>query len=256
LIDKIEVNRIENILLQSQSNLENAKSQKAIKTQELKMLLGLPSSNEISLTESLFEIADIPSEAASIKNATNNLDFKIKQLEFTNSLTQLSKEKLKTLPELSAFFKYGKQSYSNTISDFSNTQNWYNNGIVGVKLSIPIFKGLSRTYEIYKAKELSEISNQENAWLLSKVTKDDFEMSENYQAFMKTLNNSKKIYESNTENLSLATFKYVSGIINTDAVMNIYRETLNSQSDYLKTLSNLLLTKVSIQLRNEMDNIQ
>jgi outer membrane protein TolC len=256
LLDKIELNRIENSYLQSKNALENAIAQKQIKQQELKMYLGISSKEEIELTESLVDMNYNDSETLTIKDASSNIDYKLKQADINNSLIQYTKEKLKTLPEISAFAKYGKQSYTNQINDFSNTQNWYNNGIVGIKLSIPLFKGFARSNEILKSKEMSEMAKQESAWLQSKINKEDFELIENYSHANIQLMNSRRAFELSNESFQLSSAKYLNGIINTDAVMNIYREALNAQSDYLRTFNNYLLTKISIQLRNEMESIQ
>jgi outer membrane protein TolC len=256
LLDKIEQNRIENTYLQSKNALETATAQENIKTQELKMYLGLSPKEDLNLSELLADITNPVSESMSIKEVSSSLEYKIKQIEIKNSLLQLSKEQLKTLPEISAFMKYGKQSFSNQFSNFNDNNNWYNNGIVGIKLNIPLFKGFSRSNEIMKAKQLNEIAKQESVWLQSKISKDDYELTENFSHAYAQLENSRKAYDLANESYSLSSAKFLNGIINTDAVMNIYRETLNAQSDYIRTLNNYLLTKISIQLRNEMESNQ
>jgi outer membrane protein TolC len=220
------------------------------------MYLGLSPKEDLNLSELLADITNPVSESMSIKEVSSSLEYKIKQIEIKNSLLQLSKEQLKTLPEISAFMKYGKQSFSNQFSNFNDNNNWYNNGIVGIKLNIPLFKGFSRSNEIMKAKQLNEIAKQESVWLQSKISKDDYELTENFSHAYAQLENSRKAYDLANESYSLSSAKFLNGIINTDAVMNIYRETLNAQSDYIRTLNNYLLTKISIQLRNEMESNQ
>jgi outer membrane protein TolC len=123
---------------------------------QLKMILSLPTEQEISLKENLEDFSEKVTEINLNENtAENNSDLRQLDLNIVSLQNSLRLVNSQHLPSLSAF---GQYSYLTQADDFKFADyNWVGSAAVGLQLNIPIFNG--RTV-VNKAKQI-KISLQE-----------------------------------------------------------------------------------------------
>ena len=123
---------------------------------QLKMILSLPTEQEISLKENLEDFSEKVTEINLNDNtAENNSDLRQLDLNIVSLQNSLRLVNSQHLPSLSAF---GQYSYLTQAEDYNFANyNWVGSAAVGLQLNIPIFNG--RTV-VNKAKQI-KISLQE-----------------------------------------------------------------------------------------------
>ncbi len=123
---------------------------------QLKMILSLPTEQEISLKENLEDFSEKVTEINLNDNtAENNSDLRQLDLNIVSLQNSLRLVNSQHLPSLSAF---GQYSYLTQAEDYNFADyNWVGSAAVGLQLNIPIFNG--RTV-VNKAKQI-KISLQE-----------------------------------------------------------------------------------------------
>ncbi|MEE1301779.1 MAG: TolC family protein, partial [Bacteroidales bacterium] len=123
---------------------------------QLKMILSLPTEQEISLKENLEDFSEKVTEINLNENtAENNSDLRQLDLNIVSLQNSLRLVNSQHLPSLSAF---GQYSYLTQAEDYNFADyNWVGSAAVGLQLNIPIFNG--RTV-VNKAKQI-KISLQE-----------------------------------------------------------------------------------------------
>ncbi len=134
----------------------NAKNGLELAILQLKMILSLPTDQEIVLKENLEDFSDKVIEVNITENtAENNSDLRQLDLNIVSLQNSLRLVNSQHYPSLSAF---GQYSYLTQSDDFKFADyNWVGSAAVGLQLNIPIFNG--RTV-VNKAKQI-KISLQE-----------------------------------------------------------------------------------------------
>ena len=108
----------------------------------LKLVIGLPINEEISLKDNLTQLTlkkITYEETNSTNTVSQNIDYIIASKNISSQKVLLKLEQSKALPTLSAFIKRGYNGNSNSFNFFKSNQKWYGSSIAGVTMSIPIF---------------------------------------------------------------------------------------------------------------------
>ncbi len=160
-VEKLDIDKISVQI----SNLETEKL-KALNSIDigyhaLKTLIGMPTKDELVLTEELTEdkiTKDFLSDTAfnySIRKDFQYLDL-AKQLNELN----IKRYRMSYLPTLALSGSYTKNAQRKQF-DFFGKGDWYTTSFVGVNLSVPIFSGYSKAAKVTKSKfELQQTENQ------------------------------------------------------------------------------------------------
>jgi outer membrane protein TolC len=178
-----------------------------------------------------------------------NLDYQL--LETQEKLAEMAfkNEKAKYLPTLSAFYTYQRNAYQDKFDIFGEDINWFRAQILGVNVSIPVFKSGAQSarvtqakLEVEKARE-TRIQAGEGLRLEMKRTISGLESAyENYLNMKDNMKLSEKIYNKTLE-------KYKEGVSSSMELIQAHDKYLNSQSQYVQALSGLLSAK------NQLDRI-
>lgn len=178
-----------------------------------------------------------------------NLDYQLLETQEKLAEMGLKNEKAKYLPTLSAFYTYQRNAYQDKFDIFGEDINWFRAQILGVNVSIPIFKSGAQSarvtqakLEVEKARE-TRIQAGEGLRLEMKRTISGLESAyENYLNMKDNMKLSKKIYNKTLE-------KYKEGVSSSMELIQAHDKYLNSQSQYVQALSGLLSAK------NQLDRI-
>lgn len=160
-VEKLDIDKISVQI----SNLETEKL-KALNSidigyQALKTLIGMPTKDQLVLTEELTEDkikSDFLSDTAF--TYSNRKDFQY--LDLAKQLNELNvkRYKMSYLPTLALSGSYTKNAQRNQFNFFGKG-DWFTTSFVGLNLSVPIFSGFSKTAKVTKSKfELQQTENQ------------------------------------------------------------------------------------------------
>ena len=165
--EKLDVSRTEVNL----SNLKTEKIQLENQLQSgflgLKILLGMPASDLLVLTDTLTlskesELASEVLEGA--YSYENRKEYQQVQLAKKLDEYNIKRYKYTYFPALSAFGSYSYNAQRNDFSFFDFKQKWFPTALIGLKLNVPIFDGFARDARIKRAEiQLDQtINNMEN----------------------------------------------------------------------------------------------
>ncbi|MBR5254696.1 MAG: TolC family protein [Bacteroidales bacterium] len=163
---------------------------------QLKMILSLPTNQEISLKENLEDFSNKVTEINLNENtAENNSDLRQMDLNIISLKNSLRLVNSQHLPSLSAF---GQYSYLTQAEDYNFADyNWVGSAAIGLQLNIPIFNG--RTV-VNKAKQI-KISLKE-LQLQKEYLKEGIDLQ--IQAAINSMNAAKEQLEANKDAIKQA----------------------------------------------------
>jgi outer membrane protein TolC len=186
---QVQVNNLNPTYISAKNGLELALLQ-------LKMILSLPTNQEISLKENLEDFSNKVTEINLNENtAEYNSDLRQLDLNIVSLQNSLRLVNSQHLPSLSAF---GQYSYLTQAEDYNFADyNWVGSAAVGLQLNIPIFNG--RTV-VNKAKQI-KISLQE-LQLQKEYLKEGIDLQ--IQAAINSMNAAKEQLEANKDAIKQA----------------------------------------------------
>ncbi len=209
----------------------------------LKVLMGMPITDELVLTDSLSydQIRDGLLEASTYSHEDRK-DFQYATLGKKLNEYNIKRYKLSQIPTLSLNGNYAKNAQRNKFN-FFNSDSWYTISSVGLNLSIPIFNGFVTRSKIQQAQiELNKTENQIDALKLS-IDNEVATAKNNFLSAIATLDFQK-------ENMTLAERvydqtkkKYEVGTGSQTEITNAQTDLKAAQTNYITALYDAIIAK-------------
>lgn len=179
---------------------------------------------------------------------TTDPDVSIAYAALLKSKAQWQASKNAYAPTLSAVYQYNRTITTDHFMQFNNSndlpsQYW------GLRLSVPIFSGNSRHYNVQKTKIDMELKQQQYqyAGLQSQLTNQNILIS--YNTAFKDLEKAKGILAMYSSNDRHATQLLNEGSISIDDRLKYYSDMITNQQDYLQSLSEYFIQSYRLQIR-------
>lgn len=247
-VEDLDVDRMTLVLSNMQTQSANMDRMAGVSSLYLKLLLGIPMSAPLELTDSLAQLLT-KMELIQLEETKweNRLEY---QIAITN--TQISKLDLRRyqaqyLPSIAAFGSWSENAMRNDF-DFDDTdRNWYPTKMLGVKATLNLFDGLSRTAQVQKAKiKLEQAENEKSS--MEQSLQLDFEksLSEYLTAISdiehkeNSLTLSKKIYQKTLT-------KYQEGLVSSMELSQSGADYLEAHANYAQAIYELLAAEMKYQ---------
>ncbi|WP_232831780.1 TolC family protein [Taibaiella helva] len=208
----------------------------------LKILLGIPVKDQLVLTDSMND-EQIRSEV--LENAgysyEDRRDYQYLKLSQKLNEFNVKRYQYSKIPTLSAFFNYNRMNMEN---DFRFNGQWFEASYVGLRLSIPIFKGFGTNAKIRQAQlAVKQTDNQlEN---LRNTIDNEVETAKN------TFRSSISIMDYQKKNMALAETvynqtkkKYEVGTGSQTEINTAQTDLKTAQSNYISALYDAVVAKV------------
>lgn len=242
---QVSVNSLEN-------SLQALRRQIDVAYNLLKFQMGLELTEDITLSDSLDSfIRDLNPEQAfnSEFELENNLDYQLLETQEKLAELALKNEKSKYLPTVSAFYTYQRNAYRDQIDFFSEDANWFRAQILGINVSIPVFKSGAQAARVKQAALAVEKARntriQAGEGLRLEMERAVSNLKSAYENYLNMKDNmelSEKIYRVTLE-------KYKEGVASSMELTQAHDKYLNSQSQYIQAMSELLSAK------NKLDRV-
>ncbi|MFN8310397.1 MAG: TolC family protein [Chitinophagales bacterium] len=252
LIEELDVNRLELIQsnLESQILLQDQLAELALVN--LKFQMGLPISEEIILTDKLTSLKDrMPAAGDSKFDPTKRVEYRLLETAVRLKTYDVKQRRAGYYPSLVGFVNFG---YNAQLSDpkyfFKNEQfqgqtlkSWNPQGLVGLKLAIPIFDSGQKWASIRQAKmELEK----------SKNDVENFKQAAELQVRLAQTNFNSAVQDENATSRSVAlsqkifdktNIKYKEGVGSSFELSQAQQDLVTNRLKYVQSVMNLLINR-------------
>jgi len=246
LVEDTDVDQLTLMIADMETTLANIDNQLKLAYNMLKFMLGLKSSDQIEVTESLNKLlAMVDNEylASAAFDHNSNIDYRILKKGEQLSYLQMKLAKSEYLPSMSAFYSYQQNAMRDEFDFFDSDKTWYPTQILGVQLDVPIWSSGMRKYKVNQAKlELEKIKVQD-VQLQQKLNLD-------LETGRSEFNNAYLVYSNRIKNREIARkihqkteIKYKEGLSGSFDLSQSYNQYLNAEIAYLTSILDLLMKK-------------
>ncbi|WP_407494337.1 TolC family protein [Elizabethkingia anophelis] len=219
-------------------------------TNILKDAMGFPIENDLNVKTNSFKENTqpylIPQEEKFV--VEKRTDYQLAQVDAAIQEMEYKKIRSGYLPTFTFYAKYGLNGFGDKLVESFNSLNDFSS--IGVKLSVPIFDGLSRRSQIQQAK-----LKYQNTLETLKLDESKFKMeSENAKTKLAEAQTS---IDEETENVALAEkvleitgLQYKKGIVDMTEWLNAQSSLKESQNNFLNSIVNWYVAKVDLEKAN------
>ena len=246
--EKIDVNRVKVEFNNAIVSRKNTGDLLELSKQILKFQMGLPIDTDLELSGSLSDLAEeLNDPVVADFEYVDRIEYSILQTRKSLAHFELKNNNSQYLPNLDFHFNVGASSASGNSSDLFSTDNWFTQGNYGLKLNIPIFDGLNKSYRVQQNKiKINQIEN-------------DFEFLKNsidLEILTGRINLENAILDFNTqiENMGLSQevynvtkVKYQEGLGSNLEVIEADASLKLAQNNYYNSMYQVLLSKVELE---------
>lgn len=242
--EKLDVDKVNVQLNNLQTEKLKATNSVAIGFMGLKMLMGMPVKDSLSLTEVINE--------QSLNNdilVENDFQYSVrKDYKYLGTLKKLTEYNVKryqlsNLPTLSMSGAYSKNA-QRTKFDFFEGGSWFTTQLVSLNLSLPIFNGFATDARIKRTKiELQQIENQ-MVGLKNNIDNEITQSRLNYISSVATVQFQKKNMQLAENVYQQTKKKFEAGTGSNTEISAAQADLVSAQNNYMNALYTALIAKV------------
>jgi len=246
--EELDVDQVMLMLKRSENQLSDAKRAISNALIMLKFTMGYDIEKDIELNNNLETFINplLISKTESKKlDLENHIDYKIVDTQLKAQKLIIRNEQAGYLPNLSAFYSYGKNTSADAWNVYKSNVPWFKSSMVGLKISMPIFTGFNRRSKI-KQEKINYKKIEDLKYNTEQSLKKDLSLSYN------SLVNAKDTYENDLKGLEIAKriyertlVKFNEGVSTSTELSNNEQQYLNSHSAYINATLNLLNSKIA-----------
>ena len=233
-----------------ESQLSNAKRMLTVAKNMLKLTMGIPMNETITLKDTLDILALQNSDLELTKqdfNIDNHIDYKMEKNAIRSKELLLKLEKSKYLPSLSTFVNLGTKANNDKFTFTNTNQRWFASSIFGVSLNVPIFSSFKRKSRVAQAKIALE--------------QEKTNLTEIEQKLQLQVANAKNSYQFALDNLKIAKermalaeriekkekIKFFEGVGSSFNLTQAQAQLFSTQQNYLQAIVNIISTKAKLE---------
>lgn len=250
LTEEENVEQLEITFLDVETQLSNARRTNEIALQMFKVALGIDIAEQVTLTESLDDLARANINLnfiATDLTVEENVDYKIAYNLTEQRSLELKLERSRALPTLSAFVNYGTQGNSDSFTFLDSDQRWFQSSILGINMNIPIFSSGMRGAKTQRARiALDQAETQleetvQNIKLQFDSAKSTYQFTvENYENSKKNLALAERIEQKNQ-------VKFSEGISTSFDLRQAQIQLYTAQQQYFQSMLNVITAKSDLE---------
>lgn len=244
-VEKIDVDRLSVLNNNLLTERENVIRLLALNVNLLKFQMGMTVGSSLTLKD---KISDVKIDEAQILSdgQVYNKRIEYSLLQTQKKLNELDVKRYKSL-FLPSFAAFGNTSANFQNNSFSNLYDKsFPSTVVGVKLSIPLYSGGQKLYDLRNAK-LESLKTDNNLVNLENVI--NLEVSQAQTTYLngqKSLENQKRNMDLAKEVLRVTKIKYDQGVGSSLEVTTAETSLKEAQNNYINALYDMLINKVNL----------
>lgn len=242
------VDQLSLLVANSKTSIDKAKRQVETSKNLLKFQMGFPIEKDIQLTddlESLWLLNNHETLMSSKFDVTNNINYRLADIEVTLNDYLVKIEKAKYLPTGNAFINYQTNAQRNEFS-FFDPLPWYQSSFWGVGLKLPIFDSFQKAASVKNSKlNLQRIKDQKD-FTEQQLKLEDATARSNYISAFEQLRAEEANIKLAEKIRDKTIIKFNEGIANSTELTQIENQLLSTQGAYINSLFQLLNTKAEL----------
>ncbi|MEQ8926282.1 MAG: TolC family protein [Fulvivirga sp.] len=248
--EKIDVNRVKvqfnNIKVEFDNFQRTLDLTKAI----LKFQMGMPQDQPVNVPMKLKDVQFdlITEDEFSDFNYGNRIEYS--QLQTNKDLVELDAKntRVQYLPSIDLYGRIGATSGAQATSDLFNfNDNWFELGVVGVRMNLPIFDGFRKHNIIQQKKIQAEQIDNSFVQLKNSIDLEIKQSSINYDRSVDNMVLQKENMELAEEVYNVSKIKYQEGVGSSIEVTNADADYKEAQTNYYDALYSALIAKVELE---------
>jgi len=246
--EELDVDQVMLMLKRSENQLSDAKRTISNALIMLKFTMGYDIEKEIELKNNLDSFINpllISKTESTELDLENHIDYRIVNTQLKAQKLIIRNEQSGYLPNLSAFYSYGKNTSTDASNVYKSSVPWFKSSMIGLKMSMPIFTGFNRRSKI-KQEKINYKKIEDLQYNTEQSLKKDLSISYN------TLVNAKDNYENDLKGLEIAKriydrtlVKFNEGVSSSTELSNNEQQYLDSHSAFIGSTLQLLNSKVA-----------
>lgn len=244
-VDKASMN-----LIRAQQSQTISWYQAAVAKNNLKSLLGLSVNDSLQLNTSLqynlaIDTATTFQRDPAVLLASNRVKLSYNQYKQANKAF---------FPTLNALYSYSAQRSDNSFEPFSNakgTKKWFPAQYWGIQMTVPIFSGGYRFYQVKKTRIAYEQSKDlfDNAQKISDINDENLKL--NYRKSVEVLDKTKQVMNLALDNYTHISYRYDAGLASLNERLGAFKDYIDYQNQYLNSLSDMLVQLYQVKIRQQ-----
>jgi len=247
-VEKIDVDRLSVSYNNLVTNRENVVRSLVLNYELLKFQMGMPIKLDLVLTDKLEDVKlnkfDETAASADTSFYKNRIEYGLLQTNEHLNAIDVKRKKSMFLPTVSAFGSISSVYQDNTFSNLYSAN--FPTSYIGLKLSIPIFTGFQRSYQIKEAqitlqKSQNDLEDAKNAFSLQASV-----ARTTYLNGLQSLENQKRNQQLARDVLRVAKIKYQQGVGSSIEVTQAQTELETADNQYIQSLYDALISKVDM----------
>lgn len=246
-VEELDVDRLRLALKNLNTQLQTFYRQADFAQNILKMLIGTDIDQPIKLTQKISDFVDIekPLDLASL-NSYNRLEFK--RLDVAKGLNDLDIKQIKKqyYPTVAGFLSYKTTFQANDLNFFKKDP-WIPTSLVGFNVSVPIFDGQSKKYQL-EQRYVNGLKIQNGRTLQQRAIELEIAQAKiNYQNAWDGLQSQQESIDLARKIYNTITIKYKAGIGSSFELTDAEQKLFENQNLYINTLYDLLKAQFALQ---------
>jgi outer membrane protein TolC len=244
--EKLDVDKLSVQLNNLETEKLKANNSVAIGYMGLKMLMGMPVNDSLSLTDVINE-SSLNNDVLIESNFQYNVRKDFQYLSTIKKLNEfnIKRYQLSNLPTIAMTGSYSKNAQRSEF-DFFKGGNWFTTSLISLNISLPIFNGFATDAKIKRTKiELQQTENQIES-LKNSIDNEITQAKLNYMSSVATVQFQKK-------NMALAEAvygqtkkKFEAGTGSNTEISAAQADLVSAQNNYMNALYTALIAKVDL----------
>jgi len=212
----------------------------------LKLLIGMPSTNRLVLTDTLPEKMFTQDMVDTRFDYNERVEYEQLQLNRKLNEFNVKRYKLSYLPTLSINANYSQLAQRNEFNIFKSGEPWYPSSYVGLNLKVPIFDGFVKDARVKTAKiQLEQTKNNlENLEL--QIDKEINESRLNLGSALVTMDFQKRNMSLAEEVYNQTRLKFEQGLGSNLEITNAQAELITAQNNYYTALYDAIVARIEL----------
>lgn len=249
-IEEIDVDRLELLKNNLNTTRETLRRQTELAENLLKFQMGYPIESPISISGDINSFIETASNGIAETpkfDISANIDNILLEQSLNLQKLEIRRQKANYLPTLSTFYTWKESRIANDFDQLSNNLFRVPGGtILGVNLSMPIFKGFSQSARVSQAKlNLSKLEVQQKQ-AMQGLSVQASQAYITYTSALSTVKNSKEAVVISEKIRSKTRIKYQEGVGSSIEVIQAENDYLSAQSNYISAVQQLLDARVTL----------
>jgi len=247
-VEKIDVDRLEVQYNDLVTTRDNTVRLLVLNAQLLKFQMGMPIETNLELKDKLEDVKldETVGEALRTDTASyhNRIEFNLYETQLKLNQLDVQRRKSQFLPTLSAVGNYTSTYQNNSFGPLYGMQ--FPSSFIGLKLTVPIFNGFQRKYQLKEAQVVVQQTQNNIENLKNGLNLQTNSARISYINGLQSLHNQKRSREVAQEVLRVTRIKYQQGVGSSVEVTQAETALVAADDKYIQGLYDALISKVDL----------